>query len=196
MSIDARAFRQTVGQFVTGVTVVAADVDGAVRAMTANSFTSVSLDPPLVLFCVGKTAAPRPAHPRRDRLLRQHPSARTTAPLHLFRRRLETRGAAAVHLHSLGRRSAARWLAGCARMQYRGDPRRRRSLDRHRQGVVALPKRIDHAAGVPGWALHCPRLTRDHLIRRTNLREHRAQVFPLCPVARWVRSPSAASPAG
>ena len=56
MSIDPRAFRQTVGHFVTGVTVVAADVDGAVRAMTANSFTSVSLDPPLVLFCVRKTA--------------------------------------------------------------------------------------------------------------------------------------------
>jgi len=56
MPIDARAFRQTVGQFVTGVTVVAADLDGAVRAMTANSFTSLSLDPPLVLFCVGKTA--------------------------------------------------------------------------------------------------------------------------------------------
>jgi flavin reductase (DIM6/NTAB) family NADH-FMN oxidoreductase RutF len=56
MSIDPRAFRQTVGQFVTGVTVIAAEVDGAVRAMTANSFTSVSLDPPLVLFCVGKTS--------------------------------------------------------------------------------------------------------------------------------------------
>ena len=55
MSIDARAFRQTVGQFVTGVTVIAAEVDGAIRAMTANSFTSLSLDPPLVLFCVGKT---------------------------------------------------------------------------------------------------------------------------------------------
>ena len=56
MPIDSRAFRQTVGQFVTGVTVIAAEVDGSVRAMTANSFTSVSLDPPLVLFCVGKTA--------------------------------------------------------------------------------------------------------------------------------------------
>ena len=56
MSIDSRAFRQTVGQFVTGVTVIALDVDGDVRAMTANSFTSVSLDPPLVLFCVRKTA--------------------------------------------------------------------------------------------------------------------------------------------
>jgi flavin reductase (DIM6/NTAB) family NADH-FMN oxidoreductase RutF len=55
MSIDARAFRHTVGQFVTGVTVIAAEVDGSIRAMTANSFTSLSLNPPLVLFCVGKT---------------------------------------------------------------------------------------------------------------------------------------------
>ena len=54
MSFDSRAFRHTVGHFVTGVTVIAADVDGSIRAMTANSFTSLSLDPPLVLFCVGK----------------------------------------------------------------------------------------------------------------------------------------------
>jgi flavin reductase (DIM6/NTAB) family NADH-FMN oxidoreductase RutF len=54
MSIDVRAFRQTVGQFVTGVTIITAEVDGTVRGMTANSFTSLSLDPPLVLFCVGK----------------------------------------------------------------------------------------------------------------------------------------------
>src|SRR5262245_6449125 len=54
MSIDGRTLRQTVGQFATGVTVVAAEVDGAIHAMTANSFTSLSLDPPLVLFCVGK----------------------------------------------------------------------------------------------------------------------------------------------
>jgi flavin reductase (DIM6/NTAB) family NADH-FMN oxidoreductase RutF len=53
--IDAREFRQTVGQFVTGVTVIATEIDGAVHALTANSFTSLSLDPPLVLFCVGKT---------------------------------------------------------------------------------------------------------------------------------------------
>ena len=55
MSFDSGAFRQTVGQFVTGVTVIAADIGGTIRAMTANSFTSLSLDPPLVLFCVGRT---------------------------------------------------------------------------------------------------------------------------------------------
>jgi len=54
MSVDSRTFRQTVGRFVTGVTVIAIDVDGEIRAMTANSFTSLSLDPPLVLFCLGK----------------------------------------------------------------------------------------------------------------------------------------------
>ena len=57
MSIDARAFRHTVGRFVTGVTVIAAEVEGSIRAMTANAFTSLSLDPPLVLVCVAKTAS-------------------------------------------------------------------------------------------------------------------------------------------
>jgi flavin reductase (DIM6/NTAB) family NADH-FMN oxidoreductase RutF len=54
--IDAREFRNTVGQFVTGVTVIAANIDGDVKGMTANAFTSLSLDPPLVLFCVAKKA--------------------------------------------------------------------------------------------------------------------------------------------
>jgi 3-hydroxy-9,10-secoandrosta-1,3,5(10)-triene-9,17-dione monooxygenase reductase component len=52
--IDSRAFRQTVGQFATGVTIITTEVDGAIRALTVNSFTAVSLDPPLALFCVGK----------------------------------------------------------------------------------------------------------------------------------------------
>src|SRR5205809_5384214 len=51
---DRLAFRQTVGQFVTGVTVIVTEIDGQIRAMTANSFTSLSLEPPLVLCCVGK----------------------------------------------------------------------------------------------------------------------------------------------
>jgi 3-hydroxy-9,10-secoandrosta-1,3,5(10)-triene-9,17-dione monooxygenase reductase component len=56
VSIDARAFRQTVGKFATGVTVIATESEGGIRAMTANAFSSLSLDPPLVLFCVGKNA--------------------------------------------------------------------------------------------------------------------------------------------
>jgi len=53
-AIDPKLYRQTVGRFLSGVTVVACDVAGEVQAMTANSFTSLSLDPPLILFCPAK----------------------------------------------------------------------------------------------------------------------------------------------
>jgi flavin reductase (DIM6/NTAB) family NADH-FMN oxidoreductase RutF len=50
-------FRNALGQFSTGVTVVTAErVPGQVHGMTANSFASVSLDPPLVLICVDQRA--------------------------------------------------------------------------------------------------------------------------------------------
>ena len=54
--IDPIEYRRVVGRFATGVTVVTAVVDGEQHAMTCNSFTSVSLDPVLVLFCVEKVA--------------------------------------------------------------------------------------------------------------------------------------------
>ncbi|MFB7915418.1 flavin reductase family protein [Streptomyces sp. NPDC056061] len=55
---EERRLRRAFGSFPTGVTVVT--VGGAVpRGMTANSFTSVSLDPPLVLVCVAKEARMR-----------------------------------------------------------------------------------------------------------------------------------------
>ncbi len=48
---DARAFRNALGAFATGVAVVTArDAGGAPVGITANSFASVSLDPPLVLW--------------------------------------------------------------------------------------------------------------------------------------------------
>ncbi len=57
-TIDPRELRHAFGSFVTGVTVVTAwDAKGNPRGMTANSFTSVSLDPPLLLVCIGKHAA-------------------------------------------------------------------------------------------------------------------------------------------
>ena len=56
-SIDPVALRRAFGTFVTGVTVITTrDEDGSPRGMTANSFTSVSLEPPLLLVCVGKGA--------------------------------------------------------------------------------------------------------------------------------------------
>jgi flavin-dependent trigonelline monooxygenase, reductase component len=55
--IHQRELRNALGAFATGVTVVTAmQEDGTPRGFTANSFTSVSLDPPLVLVCVARTA--------------------------------------------------------------------------------------------------------------------------------------------
>lgn len=54
--VDSRAFRDVMGLFATGVTVVAAVSDGQTQGMTANAITSVSLDPLLILICVQKNA--------------------------------------------------------------------------------------------------------------------------------------------
>ena len=52
-----RNLRDAFGRFATGVTVVTTrQPDGTPRGFTANSFTSVSLDPPLLLVCIGKAA--------------------------------------------------------------------------------------------------------------------------------------------
>ena len=53
-SFDSRAFRNALGCFATGVTVVTAQAsDGTLMGLTVNSFSSVSLDPPLVLWSLG-----------------------------------------------------------------------------------------------------------------------------------------------
>ncbi len=49
-------FRQVMSQYPTGVSVVATAADDGVDAMTVGSFSSLSLDPPLVVVCVGRTA--------------------------------------------------------------------------------------------------------------------------------------------
>ena len=54
--IDNRTFRNVMGLFATGVTVIATQIDGEIQGMTANAVTSVSLDPLLVLVCVQKKA--------------------------------------------------------------------------------------------------------------------------------------------
>ncbi|MDO8665260.1 MAG: flavin reductase family protein [Gemmatimonadales bacterium] len=57
MPLDPQRFRQTMGSLVTGVTVVAArDARGVLRGMTAASVTSLSLEPPMLLVCVGHDA--------------------------------------------------------------------------------------------------------------------------------------------
>lgn len=60
--IDPRAFRDACGQFATGVTVVTTlGADGRPVGLTVNSFASVSLEPPMVLFCLGNTSETLPA---------------------------------------------------------------------------------------------------------------------------------------
>ena len=55
MSFDTRAFRQALGSFPTGVAVITAlSPAGTPMGITVNSFTSVSLEPPMVLWCLDK----------------------------------------------------------------------------------------------------------------------------------------------
>lgn len=54
--VDAQALRRVAGHFPTGVTVVTATHAGKPCGLTVNSFNSVSLDPPLVLVCVARSA--------------------------------------------------------------------------------------------------------------------------------------------
>jgi flavin reductase (DIM6/NTAB) family NADH-FMN oxidoreductase RutF len=65
-SIDATALRRVCAHFATGVTVITSGRHDGSAATTVNSFTSVSLDPPLVLFCL---------HPRS----RLHPVVRESS---------------------------------------------------------------------------------------------------------------------
>jgi flavin reductase (DIM6/NTAB) family NADH-FMN oxidoreductase RutF len=59
---DHRTLRDAFGCFATGVTVVTGRAaDGRRIGLTANSFTSVSLDPPLLLFCPANGASALPA---------------------------------------------------------------------------------------------------------------------------------------
>ncbi|WP_433256554.1 flavin reductase family protein [Streptosporangium sp. CA-135522] len=63
-----RSLRDALGQFATGVAVVTtAAPDGARAGVTVNSFTSVSLDPPLVLWCLSKRAPSAPVFLRAGR---------------------------------------------------------------------------------------------------------------------------------
>ncbi len=56
MSVTQIEFRKALGCFATGITVITVDYEGEVHGMTANAFTSVSLDPMLVLVCVDHRA--------------------------------------------------------------------------------------------------------------------------------------------
>jgi flavin reductase (DIM6/NTAB) family NADH-FMN oxidoreductase RutF len=54
--MDDRLFRNVMGKFATGVTVITTEIDGSIHGMTANAFMSVSLNPKLVLISIGEKA--------------------------------------------------------------------------------------------------------------------------------------------
>jgi 3-hydroxy-9,10-secoandrosta-1,3,5(10)-triene-9,17-dione monooxygenase reductase component len=59
-TIDEARYRQVLGRFATGVTVVAAVSGDQPIGLSINSFTSVSLDPPLVAFCTARESSSWP----------------------------------------------------------------------------------------------------------------------------------------
>jgi flavin reductase (DIM6/NTAB) family NADH-FMN oxidoreductase RutF len=68
LEVDPATLRRVLAAFPTGVTALAALVDGEPVGMAANSFTSVSLDPPLVSVCVATTSTTWPVLRRATRI--------------------------------------------------------------------------------------------------------------------------------
>lgn len=61
MSVDSDTFRAVLGRFATGITIVTGrDEQGVDHGMTVSAFSSVSLNPPLVLACIDHGATMRP----------------------------------------------------------------------------------------------------------------------------------------
>ncbi|MDP4156634.1 MAG: flavin reductase family protein [Bacillota bacterium] len=55
--MDIREFRNTLGHFATGVTVITSRLGEELIGLTANSFSSLSLEPPLILVCIDKKSS-------------------------------------------------------------------------------------------------------------------------------------------
>ena len=59
-AMDSRAFRDALGKFATGVALITTESDAGPMGIMVNSFASVSLDPPLVLWSIDKGSKRRP----------------------------------------------------------------------------------------------------------------------------------------
>lgn len=67
--IDPALFRNVLGHFCSGITVLTAQVDGVPVGMTCQSFFSVSVNPPMVAFCVGRGSSSFPVLRQADGLV-------------------------------------------------------------------------------------------------------------------------------
>jgi len=114
MSAQKSQYRQALGAFLTGVTVVTAlDEAGEPWGVTANSFTSVSLDPAIILVCLGKQGRAWPAFAAAERFAVNILAANQQALATHFAGRAENRFSGIEWTHRYGAailpRSAA-WL--------------------------------------------------------------------------------------
>ena len=55
MTFDAQSYRNALSQFASGVTVVTTQIDGTLHGLTVSAFSSLSLDPPLVIICISRS---------------------------------------------------------------------------------------------------------------------------------------------
>jgi flavin reductase (DIM6/NTAB) family NADH-FMN oxidoreductase RutF len=150
-TVDVSAFRQAMGAFPTGVTVVTvASEDGNMHGMTVNSFSSVSLDPMLVLVCLNQTSR--------------------GAGL------IERAGAFAVNVLSAGQQDVSRWFASRHRpadsAMFDGVP--------FEPGITGCPVLVDAAAAFD-CRLRQSHPAGDHLILLGEVVAlvHRPQLEPL-----------------
>lgn len=66
MGVDREQFVRLMAKFASGVTIVTTEVDGEPHGLTVSAFSSVSLDPPLVLVCIGNDTRSRAALDQSD----------------------------------------------------------------------------------------------------------------------------------
>src|SRR5690625_380098 len=59
-TMDSRLFRDVMGQFATGITIVSTNQDNEIKAMTVNAFMSVSLEPKLIAVSIDESASMYP----------------------------------------------------------------------------------------------------------------------------------------
>ena len=92
MGIDSATFRSVLGRFVSGVTIVTArDASDGDHGMTASAFSALSLDPPLVLVCIGHDTTLHPVLLERDELAFSILTASQEAIARRFAEKLDNR---------------------------------------------------------------------------------------------------------
>lgn len=101
-TIDPRAFRRALGNFATGVTIMTASAGGRQVGVTANSFNSVSLDPPLILWSIVKRSGSYPVFAEATHFAVNILAANQIALSNQFAKPAEDRFAGVAHRAGVG----------------------------------------------------------------------------------------------